>query len=130
MIPEISTLYAAVLGLLFVPFTFYVAIYRIQNSILLLDGGDKVMARRIRAQANFVETVPIALILLVLMELNGAGSAWLHSLGGILVVARVVHYITIATNPAKTLPRALSMTATLLLILVAAGWLLQHSLIN
>lgn len=123
----ISTIYAAILGLLFVPFTFYVGSYRVKHKILLLDGGDKELARRIRAQGNFVETVPLAVILIVLMELNGATAAWLHALGSVLVVARVMHYLTIATNPANTVPRALGMVGTLGVYLAAAGWLLASS---
>jgi uncharacterized membrane protein YecN with MAPEG domain len=123
----ISTIYAAILGLLFVPFTFYVGSYRVKHKILLLDGGDKELARRIRAQGNFIETVPLAVILIVLMELNGASAAWLHALGSVLVVARVMHYLTIATNPANTVPRALGMVGTLGVYLAAAGWLLASS---
>ena len=70
----ISTLYAAILGLLFVPATVYVGFYRAQNKIVLLDGGDQELARRIRAQGNFIETVPLAVILLILMEYNGASA--------------------------------------------------------
>ena len=120
----ISTLYAAMLGLMFVPFTVYVGIYRAQSNILLLDGGDAELARRIRAQANFIETVPLAVILLVLMELNGAPAVWLHALGSVLVSARLIHYVTIATNPANTTPRAVGMVGTLSVYLVAAGWLI------
>ena len=61
----ISTMYAAILGLMFVPFTFYVGAYRAKHKITLLDGGDPVLARRIRAQGNFVETAPLAVIVLV-----------------------------------------------------------------
>ncbi len=96
----ISTIYAAILGLLFVPFTFYVGSYRVKHKILLLDGGDKELARRIRAQGNFIETVPLAVILIVLMELNGASATWLHTLG---------------------------MVGTLGVYLAAAGWLLASS---
>ena len=128
MTPTVSTIYAAILGLMFVPFTFYVGIYRVKNNILLLDGGDEEMARRIRAQGNFIETVPIALVLLVLMELSGASAIWLHSLGSALVIARLTHFMTIATNPGNTVPRALGMVGTLSVYLVAAIWLLAHSI--
>ncbi|MEM1152603.1 MAG: MAPEG family protein [Pseudomonadota bacterium] len=121
----ISTLYAAIMGLLFVPATFYVGIYRAKHNIALLDGGDPVLSRRIRAQGNFVETVPLAVILLVLMEYNGAGGLWLHTLGIILVVCRVMHYLTIATDPSNTLPRALGMFGTLGVYIVSGVWLLM-----
>jgi uncharacterized membrane protein YecN with MAPEG domain len=127
MTVTISTIYVAILGLLFVPFTLYVGLYRVKHKILLLDGGDQELARRIRAQGNFIETVPLALILIVLMELNGASAVWLHCLGSTLVVCRVMHYLTIATNPANTLPRAAGMIGTLAVYLVAACWLLSTS---
>jgi uncharacterized membrane protein YecN with MAPEG domain len=120
----VSTLYVAILGLMFVPFTAYVGFYRVKTNILLLDGGDTELARRMRAQANFIETVPLAVILLILMEINGASAIWLHSLGSILVVARLVHYLTIATNPANAVPRGLSMLGTLSVYVVSATWLL------
>lgn len=127
MTVTISTIYVAILGLLFVPFTLHVGLYRVKHKILLLDGGDQELARRIRAQGNFIETVPLALILIVLMELNGASAVWLHCLGIALVVCRVMHYLTIATNPGNTLPRAVGMTGTLAVYLVAACWLLVAS---
>jgi uncharacterized membrane protein YecN with MAPEG domain len=127
MTVTISTIYVAILGLLFVPFTMYVGLYRAKHKILLLDGGDQELARRIRAHGNFIETVPLALILIVLMELNGASAIWLHCLGITLVVCRVMHYLTIATNPANTLPRVVGMTGTLAVYLVAACWLLNTS---
>jgi uncharacterized membrane protein YecN with MAPEG domain len=124
----ISTLYAAILGLLFVPATFYVGFYRAQNKISLLDGGDPELARRIRAQGNFIETVPLAVILLILMEFNGASATWLNTLGVILVVSRITHYLTIATNPANTAPRALGMVGTLGVYIAAGSWLLYSVL--
>ncbi len=122
----ITAFYAAILGALFVPFTLYVGTYRAKNKILLLDGGDAELTRRIRAHANFTETVPLALILLILVELSGASPTLLHSLGIVLVVARTMHYVTIATNPGATAPRALGMVGTLGVILVSAGYLLLN----
>jgi len=124
----ISTLYVAVLGLMFIPFTAYVGAYRAKNNILIMDGGDPEMTRRIRAQANFIETVPLAVILIILMEINGAGSTWLHSLGAVLVVARFVHYLTMVTNPANAVPRALGMLGTISVYLVSSIWLLTQVL--
>jgi len=121
----ISTLYAAILGLLFVPATAYVGFYRVQSNILLLDGGDQELARRIRAQGNFIETVPLAVILIILMEFNGASAAWLHTLGLVLVLSRITHYLTIATNPANRAPRALGMAGTLGVYIAAGIWLLS-----
>ena len=64
----------ALLGLLFIPLTIRAGLYRAKSGIFLGDGGDLELQRRVRGQGNFIETVPIALILLVVMELSGAGS--------------------------------------------------------
>ena len=55
------------------------------------DGGNEQLARRMRAQLNFAENVPLALILFGLVELSGRGGAWLAPLGGLFLLGRVLH---------------------------------------
>ena len=124
---DVSILYVAILGLLHVPFTFFVGMYRFRSRISLLDGGDKVLRNRMRAHANFTENVPIALILLLSMDALGASASWLHSVGAVLVVSRVVHYSVIATNPGNTPPRFLAMIGTLGAIFASSLWLLSYT---
>ena len=45
----------------------------------------------VRAHGNNAEYVPIALIMLLIAEAGGAHSASMHSLGGLLFVARLAH---------------------------------------
>ncbi|MCP4243416.1 MAG: glutathione S-transferase, partial [bacterium] len=84
----ITPIYVAILGLLFLPITMRVAVYRIKSRISLGAGDDPEMLRRMRGQANFVETVPMALFVLIVMEVSGASSTWLHALGLMLVLGR------------------------------------------
>jgi len=91
----VTPIFIAILGLLFLPFTMRIALYRIKSKISIGTGDDPEMLRRMRGQANFVETVPIALILLIVMEITGASDMWLQSLGLTLVIARIFHYIGI-----------------------------------
>lgn len=111
----ITTQIAAILGILHVVFTLRVGLYRAKNGISLGDGGDNQLLKRIRAHANFTETVPIALILILLNELNAASAACLYGLGGTLIVARLMHYVSIAFKT-PTPVRVVGMTATLLVI--------------
>ena len=120
---SITPVYVAVLGLIFIPITLRVGLYRVNNKIDLGDGGDKKLLRIMRAQANFIETVPLVAIMLVLMELAGASSAWLHSVGGLLVAGRVLHYIGLS-GMGPFIGRPIGIFATLISYLVAAGWLL------
>jgi uncharacterized membrane protein YecN with MAPEG domain len=55
------------------------------------DGGNPLLVARMRAHANFVEYVPIALILMALIESNGGSSRILWLLGIALVIGRVLH---------------------------------------
>lgn len=119
--------YIALLGLIFIPYTLRVGLYRAKSEIFLGDGGDAELLRRIRGQGNFIETVPIALILLIAMELTGAGNNWLHALGALLVFGRLSHYIAVTELGPKLL-RPVGMVSTLSVYLVSCGWLFYNML--
>lgn len=118
-----TPIYIAILGLLFIPFTARAGLYRLKSKIFIGTGDDPEMLRRVRGQANFIETVPIALFLLIVMELVGANSLWLHALGGALVFGRITHYIGL-TEMGPLAFRPLGMGVTMLTILTSAIWIL------
>jgi uncharacterized protein len=97
----ITAPYAAALTLLLIVLTQLVVRARGQTKIPLGHGDDSRLLEASRRQMNFVEQVPMTLILMVLAEAGGAGATWLHVAGLILLVARIVHPfgITVA-NPA------------------------------
>lgn len=119
----ITPIYIAILGLLFVPFTARAGFYRLKSKIFIGTGDDPEMLRRVRGQANFIETVPIALFLLITMEILGAGGTWLHALGGALVFGRIAHYIGL-TEIGPLAFRPMGMGVTILTILTSAIWIL------
>jgi uncharacterized membrane protein YecN with MAPEG domain len=54
----------------------------------------KEMIRTVRAHGNAVEWVPLGLVLLLAIELSGAGTRFtLHLAGGTLLLARVLHAV-------------------------------------
>lgn len=69
----------------------YCVVRRRQAGIALGDGGDTLMLRAIRGHGNFAEYVPLALILLAALELNGTSLYVLHGLGIVLLAARLLH---------------------------------------
>src|SRR5690349_9589123 len=87
----ITTLYAGALALVLLVLSIRVIQARGQTKVLMGDGGHELMVRRMRGQANFVAYVPMALILIGLLEYRGAPAWELHALGGILLVARLLH---------------------------------------
>ena len=121
---SISLALAAVFGLLHVVFTLRVGNYRFKSRISLGDGGDPEMRNRIRAHGNFIENVPIAVLLILLNDLDGAQDNTLILMGSILLISRLTHYLTIATRRLPVILRPLSMIGTLGTILAASVMLL------
>ena len=125
---SITPFYIAILGILFFPFTLRVGLYRVKNNISIGDGQDEELIKRNRGQGNFIETVPLAVILILLMELLGASSTWLHALGVLLVGGRLLHYLGI-TGLGTFLCRPIGMFATMTIYLVAPSWILISSIV-
>ena len=121
---SITLVLAAIFGLLHVIFTLRVGGYRFRNKISLGDGGDHELRNRIRAHGNFIENVPIALLLILLNDLDGAEDNTLILMGSVLLIARLTHYLTIATRKLPWILRPLSMLGTLGTILAASVMLL------
>ena len=120
----ITILYAGILGAFMVPITMFVGLRRIKKGISVGEGGDSVLIHRMRAHGNFVETVPMALILLMLVELSGGSANLVHGLGIALVTGRVLHYFTLLNKPLAP-TRAVGMMLTLGTIAVSSVWLLM-----
>ncbi|MFD1949279.1 MAPEG family protein [Sphingomonas arantia] len=64
---------------------------RLGAKVSVGDGGNPLLTARMRAQANFLEYVPLALILIGLIEMRVGASQILFGLGIALVLARVAH---------------------------------------
>ena len=55
------------------------------------DEDNENLIRRMRAQANFVESAPFVLILLAAIELSGRGDPWLAWVAGLFIIGRIAH---------------------------------------
>ena len=118
----ITSVYIALFGLLFMLFTVRVGLIRRSTGISFLDGGNEVLLRRMRAQANFVETVPLALALISITEINGAAATFVHSMAVILLIARIIHYVSLQIKP-FAITRVIGMLGTFVPYLGCAGWI-------
>ena len=96
---------------------------RLSDKILHGDGGNALLLRRMRAQANFTEYTPIALVLIVLLDLMDI-NAWALGLTALaFLVGRVLHAVGMdAETPSKA--RMIGMTLTLPIMLAWAVWAL------
>ncbi len=112
---------AGILGLIYIALSARVSQVRRQVGINVGDGGGKPEAEPLvvamRAHANFAEYVPIALILLGLIE-SGAPTLTLI-LAIMLVLGRLAHPVGM-TMPAPNVFRLAGIVLTWLVILIAA----------
>lgn len=88
---HITGIYAAFGTLLVLVLALRVSAIRHGTRIALGDGGDQGMLRRIRAHANAIENLPLALLLLLLLELNQTMPLLLHVCGCVLIAGRLLH---------------------------------------
>jgi uncharacterized protein len=120
----VTSLYAALLAIVCIVLSAPVGLMRGKKQIALGDSGDPEMIVTIRRHANFIEYVPLALILMALVELNGGSKTWVHALGAVLVVARIVHPFGLDTKNLNKWQRIAGTAVTLLVIAAAAITLL------
>lgn len=88
----VSALYAVLGALLLFKLSLNVVKLRTQYRVPFGDGGFYELQTAIRIHGNAIENIPIALILMVIMEMNGA-DIWLVHVSGIMLFAgRLMHY--------------------------------------
>jgi len=126
VIPTITPLYAALAALILVFLTFRVIGLRRGKKVAFGDGGVPELVHAIRAHGNFVEYVPFALLLILLVELTGGARGTVHGLGAALIAARLFHLWGVLPVNGPFFGRALGIVLTLLVILGAAARLLMH----
>ena len=116
---------AGLLGLLGVALLSNVGRVRSKAGVFIVDGGNTELITAMRVQANFVENVPLGLILIWLVS-TFYGVSTIATLSILLVVARVLH----AAGMLGYLPygRMAGATLTLLVLVVSSVWVLLAGL--
>ena len=111
MIP-ITLLYAGILGLLSVLLANQVLFVRIRG-----EKEEKWRAYATeRVQANFVENVPLTLILLYLFEISVSSKVAVHVFGSGLVLCRLLHAWGMSKYKGANYPRLIGTQGTFLLL--------------
>ena len=124
MFPVIVPSYAAILVLIFVLLSIRVIQMRGSAKIGLGHGNNPAMERRIRVHGNFAEYVPLALVLLLCMELQSQSRILIHVLCIALVAARVIHAIGVTPVNENFPMRVVSVLTTFAVLVVASVMLL------
>jgi uncharacterized membrane protein YecN with MAPEG domain len=125
---HILPLYAALLGLLF----FYLSVRtiglrrKLQIGIGASDNPE--MLRAMRVHANFAEYAPLVLLLIYLVEVQGAPALLVHALGLCLLAGRLLHAYGVSQIKEKFVFRVTGMALTFTALLVSSGCLIYKTL--
>ncbi|MBK5948080.1 hypothetical protein CH339_18535 [Rhodobium orientis] len=96
-----------------------VALRRVKN-VLSGDGGDAELRRAIRVQGNFVEYVPLTLVLMGFSEMQGANRGVVVLIGLALIAGRVLHALGVARDPEQFSFQVRGMFFTFTALAIAA----------
>lgn len=115
----VTPLYAGLLTLLFVLLSLRVVKFR-QKGIPLGDGGDPRMLRVVRGHANFAEYVPLALLMMAILELGRNSIYILHALGIALILSRILHGYALSYTTRFRFGRVWGAALTFIVLVVEA----------
>jgi uncharacterized membrane protein YecN with MAPEG domain len=121
MLVPVTALYTALLAVVALALQQHVGRERLRAGVSLGEGGDPGLLVAMRRQANFVEQVPLALLLLALIELNGASPSTLHALGATLLASRIVHPIGLRAEQGRVPARLVGAVGTLIVVILEIG---------
>jgi len=119
---SIILLYAGLHALLLIALSWNVVRLRQRHQVGIGTGSVDALERAVRVQANFCEYVPLALLLLALIEFGSNVPVWaLHGLGLMLLAGRVAHALGLSRSAGASRARVLGTLATWIVLVLAAG---------
>ena len=118
--PRITLLVASLHILFYLLLSLRVVMHRRANRIGIGTGGDAAMARKVRVHANFAEYVPLALLMLGLLELSGTPAGVLWGCGALLLSARLLHALGLGGSAGYSAGRFAGALLTFVVLLAMA----------
>ncbi len=120
----ITLMYASFLAIFALVLSFKAGSARGQSGLSVLFGepANMELAQKVRVHQNFLEYVPIFLILFAAIEANGGSSMFLFVVGDLMIIARIAHAIGLKHDNMAHKGRLIGAGGTALLTLVAAGY--------
>jgi uncharacterized protein len=116
----VTPLYAGLLTLFFVLLSARVVNLR-RRGIIFGDNGDVAVIRVVRAQGNFAEYVPLALLLMGFLEVSRYSIYLLHGLGLTLLIARLLHGFALSFGWQIRFGRVAGAALTFVVLLIEAA---------
>jgi uncharacterized protein len=121
---KILPLYAGLLAILFFVLSARTGNLRRRLKIAVGDAGNIMLLRAVRVHANFAEYVPICLLLVLMVEMQGASSWVVHTLGASLLIGRISHAYGVSQVRENLMFRVVGMALTVTTLLWSAAYLL------
>ena len=118
---EITPLYAMPLAIMLFLLWLNVVKRRGLSEMSIGYGNDATLHEYIRKHGNFIEFVPLVLVIMALAELRGGNATALHVAGGLLVVSRALHPFGLHHDRAMHVLRIVGNTGSLMALFVAVG---------
>lgn len=121
MTPRISLLIASLHVVLYLVLALRVVLHRNVHKIGVGTGGDAVLRRKVRVHGNFGEYVPLALLMLALLELAAVSTTWLWTFGIALLIARALHAAGLGASSGYSVGRFAGTLLTFVTLLAMAA---------
>ncbi len=120
----ITLTYAGVFAIFALVLSFFAGRERGKARVSVLYGEptDMVLAEKVRRHQNFLEYVPMMLILFAAIEMSGGSRMFLYIVGDLLIIARIAHAIGLKHDNIAHKGRLIGAGGTALLTLVTAGY--------
>ena len=131
----ITLMYASIFALFALVLSFKAGSFRGKSGISVLfgDPSNMELAEKVRRHQNFLEYVPVLLIVFGAIEINGGSSLFLYIVGDLLIIARIAHAIGLKHDNMAHIGRLIGAAGTALLTLVTAGygvWMAANALLG
>ncbi|WP_281558993.1 MAPEG family protein [Thalassomonas sp. RHCl1] len=114
--------YAGLLTLLLIVHSVNVIRMRLKFKVGLGEGAEdqRPLIKAVRIHGNFVEYMPLSLLLMAGYETAGGNVQLLHVLGAVLVIGRVFHAMGLNKSIGTSRERQIGMLSTFIVMLVLA----------
>ena len=127
---HITPFYAALFALLFFALSVRTISMRRRHQITVGDGGNTEMLRAMRVHSNFAEYVPLTLLLIFMLEWDGASRGLVHLLCIVLLCGRLLHAWGVSHATENFRFRTFGMLATFIVLVGSAAIILVRRILH
>jgi len=127
MLAPATVFYAVGLVLMKLFMVWRIIALRQRHAVGLGDGDNRELRIAIRIHGNFMEYMPLMLLLMFMAEMNGVAYGALHGVGLLFVLSRGAHALGMAQGMGRyTNSRAFGVVGTWVALLMICGLLIHN----